>query len=96
MEKCKSGSKNIYYHIRLKRKKYLNMNTVSYTNFSKNPKQYLEDIINKKEEILILKHNKPALKIEPYTETKQRNILRDSIVEEKDIISPINEKWDCE
>lgn len=71
------------------------MNTVSYKNFYENPKHYLDNIFQH-EEIIILKNKKPAFKIIPLTNEDFVNPLKNSIVFEDDILSPINDNWDSE
>ena len=72
------------------------MNTVSYNNFNENAKHYLDSMDGSDEEIIILKNKKPAFKISPLNSKKTVNILKNSIVFERDIISPSAEKWDSE
>jgi hypothetical protein len=71
------------------------MNTVTYSAFNENSKQYLDRISSNNQEMIILKNKKPAFKISPFND-KSNNPLKNSIKFEKDIISPINEKWDLE
>jgi len=72
------------------------MNTVTYTHFNENAKQYLDEILSKNEDIIILKNKKPAFRISLFELKNRENILKNSILFEKDIISPIDEKWETE
>lgn len=71
------------------------MNTVTYKNFYENPKKYLDNIILN-EEVIILKNKKPAFKIIPLSSEDIVNPLKNSILYEGDILSPINDNWDSE
>ena len=72
------------------------MQTVTYSNFNENSKQYLDDILEKNHEIIILKNKVPVFKISNLQSKKTDNILKNSIIFEKDIISPIDDKWELE
>jgi hypothetical protein len=72
------------------------MCTVTYSNFNENSKRYLDDILRNNEEIVILKNKKPTLKISSLTSKIQENLLKNSIIDEGDLISPIDEKWSCD
>ena len=50
------------------------------------------------EEVRQTHHGKPVAEISPYTpkSSEQLNSLKGSVLFEGDIISPLEEKWDCE
>lgn len=68
------------------------MNTVTYKDFYQNSKHFIDKIL-KNEEIIIIKNKKPAYKIIPIQQEDNINLLKDSIIFENDVISPINENW---
>ncbi len=72
------------------------MNTVAYSAFNENSKQYLDRAIAANQEIILLKNRKPIFKISPFSANKIQSPLKDSIVFEEDIVSPIDEKWESE
>jgi hypothetical protein len=65
------------------------MTTISYADFNQNSKYYLEAVAQKNEEIIILKNKKPTFKISLLFSKSFKNLLKDSIVFEEDIISPL-------
>ncbi len=69
------------------------MNTITYTNFNEKPKYYLDEIAETNLEAIILKNGKPYIKILPLKE--KENPLKNSIVFEHDIISPIEVEWEA-
>lgn len=72
------------------------MNTVTIANFNENSKRYLDLISKNNEDIIILKNKKPLFKISPINKIPKTNLLKDSILFEDDIISPIDEKWEVD
>lgn len=57
--------------------------------------QLLDDVAEQRGTLVITKHGKPVAKLVP-VEPEQRmfGALKGSVVEEHDIISPINDNWE--
>lgn len=55
----------------------------------------LKTLRNKQETLLITDQGEPLAQVMPYKVPK-KNSLKDSIVFEKDIVSPLNEPWEAE
>jgi hypothetical protein len=72
------------------------MNTITYTKFNEKPEYYMKEIFNTKEDTVILKNGKPYLKIYHIPENNKINPLKNSIIFEKDLISPINVDWESD
>jgi hypothetical protein len=72
------------------------MNTITYKSFTENSKHYLDSISDNNVEIIIIKNKKPAFKISTFKTAVSKYSLKNSIIFEKDIISPIEEKWESE
>lgn len=76
------------------------MSTLSISEFKKKIIPFLEKLTEKSESITLTKYGKPVAKIIPLgngeEEDKVDNTLEDSILFEKDLISPIDEKWNAE
>lgn len=72
------------------------MNTVSYNAFTENSKLYLDGIVASNQEIVILKDKKPVFKVLPINTNNSSNLLKDSILFEADIVSPISDTWEAE
>lgn len=58
--------------------------------------QLLDDVAEKRGTLVITKHGRPVAKLVP-VESEQRlfGALKGSVVEEKDIVSPVNAEWDA-
>ena len=69
------------------------MNTIAYTSFNEKPEYYMNEIFNNKEDAVILKNGMPFLKIFPVVDDIKINPLKNSIIYETDIISPIDVDW---
>jgi prevent-host-death family protein len=71
------------------------MNTVTYSKFNENSKRYLDEIVKTHGDIVIIKNGKPFFRILPII-NRTKNPLKNSILYEEDIISPIAEDWKSE
>lgn len=71
------------------------MNTIAYTCFNEKPEYYMNEIFNNKEDAVILKNGTPFLKIFPVVDKIKINPLKNSIIYETDIISPIDVDWEA-
>jgi hypothetical protein len=72
------------------------MNTITYTKFNEKPQFYMDKIVKSDKEYILLKNGKPYLRINPIKEKQDNNPLKDSLIFEGDIISPIDEKWEAD
>jgi prevent-host-death family protein len=71
--------------------------TVAATKFKAHCLTLLEEVRQTRQTLLVTRHGKPVAEISPYTpKTEQLNPLKGSVLFEGDIISPLEEKWDCE
>jgi prevent-host-death family protein len=72
--------------------------TVTATKFKTHCLTLLEEVRQTRQPLLVTRHGKPVAKISPYTpkRSEQLNSLKGSVLFEGDIISPLEEKWDCE
>ena len=69
------------------------MQTISIEKFNLKSKIYLDEVIKNRSEIVLTRRGKPSLRIISLDEKKKnKDILKGSIVFEKDIISPIRTK----
>lgn len=70
------------------------MNKIAYSKFNERPQYYLDEIVKTKQDTMIVKNGKPYIKIYPVMGNKIKNPLKNSIIFENDIISPINVEWE--
>jgi len=71
------------------------MNTITYKIFNEKTEYYMNEIFNNNEDVLILKNGEPFLKIFPIQGNNKLNPLKNSIIYETDIISPIDINWEA-
>jgi len=72
---------------------------IAISDFKAHCLEIVNKLQNNNEPIIITKRNKPVAKIEavdPKPKTSLFGILSEKAQIKEDIISPINEKWDCE
>ncbi len=72
------------------------MKVVSATEFKHHCLALLKELKQTHETLLITKHGKPVAQVLPYTEEPKKNPLKDSILFENDLVSPIAEPWDVD
>lgn len=72
------------------------MNTVTYSSFTEDTKHYLDIIDASHQEIVVLKDKKPAFRVLPINSEEPSNLLKNSILFEADLLSPINDSWEVE
>jgi prevent-host-death family protein len=72
------------------------MKVVSATEFKHHCLALLNELKQTREGLLITKHGKPVAQVLPYTEELQENPLKDSILFENDLVSPVDDLWDAE
>jgi len=68
------------------------METITISEFNSNINYYLEELVKKKQNLIVTKDGEPYFKVSPF----QNNKLKGSIAFEGDIVSPINDKWETE
>ena len=71
------------------------MNTVTLSKFYEKPQFYLDEIVKSNKETILIKNGKPYLKILSVIDTNPKNLFKDSIIFEGDIISPIEVDWEA-
>ena len=75
------------------------MKTIGVSQFKTHAVKILDQIAKTHEEIIITKHGKPVAQIIPYRNNSKNPVpgkLADSLIFEKDIISPLeNEMWEA-
>ncbi len=73
------------------------MKTMKITDFKSHALQVLSQVAERKEAVLVTKHGKPLAEVVPYTETKPvAGKLAETLVFEKDIVSPLNDRtWNA-
>lgn len=69
--------------------------TVSITEFKSKCLSYMRDVDEKGIHITITKHDKPIAEVQPIIKRKRESIpLKDSVLMQKDILSPIDTDWE--
>lgn len=71
------------------------MKTIASSEFKARCLALLNLVRENHETLIITKHGKPVAQVVPFVEKSQENPLKDSIVFEKDVISPIDAEWDA-
>jgi len=56
----------------------------------------LNEVAEHHETVIVTKHGRPVARVLPYITDSTHNPLKDSILFETDLISPIDETWDAE
>ena len=69
------------------------MQQITITDFNQKPDFYLQEITDTQEDTIILKNGMPFYKILPLT-NKNDNSLKNSIIFEGDLLSPIEDNWE--
>ncbi|MDH3599315.1 MAG: type II toxin-antitoxin system Phd/YefM family antitoxin [Candidatus Tectomicrobia bacterium] len=72
------------------------MKTVPAAEFKTHCLALLKEVAEHHETVIVTKHGRPVARILPYITDATHNPLKDSIVFETDLISPIDETWDVE
>jgi prevent-host-death family protein len=70
------------------------MKTISAANFKAKCLSLMDKVQSSKETLVVTKHGKPVVKIVPYREDEGENPLKDSVVFEKDLVSPLEVTWE--
>ena len=71
------------------------MKTIASSEFKASCLALLNLVKENHETLIITKHGKPVARVVPFVEESQENPLKDSIMFEKDVISPIDDEWDA-
>jgi len=73
-----------------------NPKTVPATEFKSRCLALLEEVRETRQPLLVTRHGKPVVEISPYVLKNDSlvNPLKNSIVSQNDLISPLEEKWD--
>ena len=71
--------------------------SVSATEFKTHCLALLEEVRETRQPLLVTRHGKPVVEISPYVPNNagRVNPLKGSIVFQGDLISPLEENWDC-
>ncbi len=72
------------------------MKTVPAAEFKTRCLALLNEVAEHHETVIVTKHGRPVARILPYATDAVPNPLKDSILFETDLISPIDEAWDAE
>ena len=74
------------------------MKTLGAAKFKAQFLSLIDDISQSKETIIVTKHGKPVVKVEPVENNENENIkpLAGKATYIGDIISPVNEKWEAD
>lgn len=72
------------------------MKTVPATAFKTHCLALLSEVAENHETIIVTKHGKPVAQVVPYTTQEVVNPLKDSVVFETDLVTPIDETWDAD
>jgi prevent-host-death family protein len=70
--------------------------SVPATQFKAHCLALLEEVRETRQPLLVTRHGRPVVEISPYVprDAARTNPLKDSILYQGDLISPIDEKWD--
>lgn len=72
------------------------MKTIPAAEFKTHCLALLNEVAEHHETVIVTKHGRPVARVLPYTTDSTHNLLKDSILFETDLISPIDETWDAE
>ncbi|MCZ6876445.1 MAG: type II toxin-antitoxin system Phd/YefM family antitoxin [bacterium] len=72
------------------------MKTIPTTEFKTRCLALLREVAENHETLIVTKHGKPVARVLPYSAPSDVNPLRDSVLFETDLVSPIDEAWDVE
>ncbi len=72
------------------------MKTISVTEFKTRCLALLSEVAEHHETLIVTKHGKPVARVLPYAAESDVNPLKDSVLFETDLVSPIDEAWDVE
>lgn len=72
------------------------MKTVPAAEFKTHCLALLNEVAEHHETVIVTKHGRPVARVLPYITDPTHNPLKDSILFETDLISPIDETWDAE
>lgn len=72
------------------------MKTVPATEFKTRCLALLSEVAENHETLIVTKHGKPVARVLPYAAQSDVNPLKDSVLFETDLVSPIDEAWDVE
>ena len=72
------------------------MKTIPTTEFKTRCLALLREVAENHETLIVTKHGKPVARVLPYSAPSDVNLLRDSVLFETDLVSPIDEAWDVE
>ena len=72
------------------------MKTIPTTEFKTRCLALLREVAENHETLIVTKHGKPVARVLPYSAPSDLNLLKDSVLFETDLVSPIDEAWDVE
>ena len=72
------------------------MKTIPVTEFKTRCLALLSEVAEHHETLIVTKHGKPVARVLPYSAPSDVNLLKDSVLFETDLVSPIDEAWDVE
>jgi prevent-host-death family protein len=72
------------------------MKTVSATEFRTHCHSLLREVAGHRETLVVTRHGTPVAQVTHYVPISEENPLRESVVFETDLASPLNEPWNVE
>ncbi len=72
------------------------MKTIPATEFKTRCLALLSEVAENHETLIVTKHGKPVARVLPYVAQSDVNPLKDSVLFETDLVSPIDDAWDAE